>query len=129
MSNGFSDLPWHDAVVLELFVDRRQPGKVDQVVVSIRWPDERRSRITFTDCYALDAKLNFGIVATEAVLWAVELQESDALGEIRQRWSRLGVDLSSLKCFRIETSSTASTINVYAHSWSIGPLEPDNERT
>ena len=115
MNLRFEDLPWHDAVVLAIEIDRRQPGIVDEVRLSILWPDDRRSDITFLECYGLEARLNFGVVAAETVRSACERSDSDELRRLRDKWS--GVDLSSLKSFAIETNSTASMLVVYARSW------------
>jgi hypothetical protein len=117
MSEAFNDLPWHDAVILGFEIDRRRPGEVDEIVMSVVWPNERRSRIRFVECYALDAKMNFGVVATETVRSAVELDDTEALRVLREKWARLGADISGLKCFSIEMNSTASTLNVYARGW------------
>src|SRR5262249_13509447 len=114
MSATFNELPWHDAVILSIEIDRRRPGEADEVILAMLWPDERRGRIRFFGCYALEARLNFGVVAEETVRTAMELDDIEKLKSIREQWSRLGVDLATLKCFSIETNSTASTINVYA---------------
>jgi hypothetical protein len=66
----------------------------------------------------MKATLNFGVIAAETVMTVQELEDSDELKDVRDRWSRIGVDLSALKRFVIETNSTASTIEVYALGWS-----------
>jgi hypothetical protein len=119
MTDTFDQLPWHDAVILGVEIDRRRAGDADEVTLAMQWPDEQRERITFFECYALDAALNFGIIAAETVLTASELEVTDKLGSVRARWSRRGVDLSSLRCFRIETNSTASILEIYAKGWRI----------
>jgi hypothetical protein len=118
MSTPFCELQWHDAVISKIEIDRRRPGERDEVVVTILWPDEQSSRIRFFECYAMKAELNFGVVAAETVKMVQELEDSDGLKNVRDRWSQIGVDLSALKCFVIETNSTASTIEVYALGWS-----------
>src|SRR4051812_47413904 len=117
MSEFFDDLPWHDAVILAIEIDRRRPGEADEIVMSVLWPDERRSRIRFVECYALEAKMNFGIVATETIRTATERDDTEALRALREKWARLGADLGDVKSFTIETNSTASTIQVFARSW------------
>lgn len=121
MTQAFDDLPWHDAVILGIDIDRRRPGEVDEVVITVVWPDETRSTIRFTDCYALDARMNFGVVASESVRSAEEIDDDDVLVAVRSKWSRLGVDLSDVKCFAFETNSTASHIRVYARAWVAEP--------
>jgi hypothetical protein len=104
-------------VILSIEIDRRTPGEKDEVVLTVRWPDERPGQICFFGCYRLDARLNFGVVAAETVRAAQELDDTDGLGRVREEWSRLGVDLSTLRCFTIETNSTGSVIEVYAQGW------------
>jgi len=117
MSELFSELPWHDAVILGIEIGRRRPGETDEVVVMVMWPDERRSRVRFVECYGLEAKMNFGVVAAETVRSAIELDDTDALRSLREKWVHLRVDLSRIKCFTIEMNSTASSVSVYALRW------------
>jgi len=120
MSTQFESLPWHDAVILSIEIDRRRPGTADEVSISMLWPDDRQSQIRFQECYALDAAMNFGVVAEETVRSATECDDTDELRRIRGKWRGLGVDLSALKSFTIETNSTASTITVLARAWNAG---------
>jgi hypothetical protein len=113
----FDDLPWHDAVIISLEIDRRRPGHSDEVVLFVEWPDQRRSSIRFSECYAFEGRMNFGIVASEAVKTATESDDTDELRVIKDKWLKIGVNISDLRCFSIETSSTASTINIYARQW------------
>lgn len=117
MSRQFEDLPWHDAAILAIEIDRRRPGIADEVVFSMLWPDDRRSQIVFMDCYAVYARMGLGVVAAETVRSAIERDDSDELRRIRDKWRGLGVDVSSLKDFTIETSPTASTITMCARTW------------
>ena len=120
MSERFDELHWHDAVILSIEIDRRHPGEKDEVLLAVQWSDEQRERIRFFGCYGLEASLNFGVVAAETVMTADEFEDTERLKGIRDQWSRLGVDLSALRCFVIKTNSTASTIAVYAQGWSRG---------
>jgi hypothetical protein len=74
MNVTFDALPWHDAQLLEILIDRRRPGECDEV---------------------------------------------PGLTSIRERWHRLGVPLDQLRCYRIETASTASVIQIYAKQFEI----------
>ena len=114
---SFDTLPWHDAVILDMRIDRRRPGDADEVVLSVLWSNDKQTRIRFVGCYALDAQLNFGIVAAETVRLAIEQEQSEELRALREKWARVGVDLAAVKCFSIETNSTASAIKVYAQGW------------
>ena len=117
----FVDMPWHDAELRLVSIDRSRPGLADQVDLEIRWPDGTRGRVRFEDCYGADLSMHFGIVCSEAILTADEHDVSPRLEAIRKQWHP-HVDLSRLRAFRIETSSTASVITVFAMSWSIGPF-------
>jgi hypothetical protein len=117
MTSAFEDLPWHDAAVLSIEIDRRQAGVKDDVRIEMVWPDGRLSTIVFLDCYALSASMNFGIVASETVRSATEAGDDSELERHRSKWSKLGVDLSKLRKFTIETNSTASTVVVFALRW------------
>jgi len=118
---GFNDLPWHDAQLLSLEIDRRRPGVGDEVTLAFMWPDGRTSRIRFQDCWKLEASMNFGIVADDTVLAASEETNNDVAERVRAEWAKVGLDVGDLRCFRIETNSTASTISVYAQRWSEEP--------
>jgi len=121
MSSLFEELPWHDAVILEVEIDRTRPGAADEISLSMLWPDDRPSRIRFLECYALDARMNFGVIAAETVRSAIERDNTDELRRIRDKWRSIGVDLSALKSFTIETNSTASTITIFARDWIADP--------
>jgi len=112
--DAFEGLPWHDAVLQEIVVDRRNPGKVDGVLIRVAWPPGGAGTLRFSDCYALNAALNFGVVADETIARAVIDDSDPELSTLRARWKPLGVNLDSVVCFRIETSSTGSLIRIYA---------------
>lgn len=119
MTQSFDELPWHDAELRGLSVDRRQPGIVDQVNLSVCWPDGTENEILFHDCYALFAEMNFGVIAPEAILAARVSHDDPGSTEVRARWQPLGTRLDDLVCFEIETSSTASKLRIYAKSFEL----------
>ena len=119
MDNQFNELPWHDAEILCVTVDRRNPGEEDQVVIDVRWPDGGQNRIIFADCYGLTASMNFGIMTSESILEAFFVVQSEELEQIREKWRRLGVDLGLLRCFEIRTNSTSSNLRIYALRYSL----------
>ena len=119
MPNSFSDLPWHDATLLDIRIDRRVPGINDTVVLRVQWPDNTANTITFSNCYACETKLNFGINAQESILNAAVADDSPELIDIREKWAQIEVDLSDLQCFEIQTNSTNSQIRIYALGFSL----------
>jgi hypothetical protein len=119
MKIEFNDFQWHDAEVISIFIDRRNAGRHDTIKLLMRWPDETESEIVFSDCYAFNAMMNFGVVASESVLSAVVIADRDDVEEVKRRWRGVGVDLAGLRCYQLETNSTASKILIYALSFSV----------
>ena len=122
IGQAFEAMEWHDAVLLRLDIDRGAPGDRDEVAVVIEWPNGRRQHLLFTDCYAFDAQMQFGVIAPEAILSAQCVASSPRLSGIRQRWRSLGVELDDLVCFEITTNSTASVLRVCAKGFEISEL-------
>ncbi len=115
MSTNFNNLPWHDANLQTIYIDRQKPGEQDVIKLLIDWPDRiSASIIEFYDCYALTMNMNFGIVASESILSAECLADSKELDAFRKEWSKAGINLENLKCFKFITNSTNSTINIFA---------------
>jgi hypothetical protein len=119
MNINFNDLPWHDANLQSIYIDRQKPGEQDNVKLLIDWPDGKCSSIEFCDCYALNAHMNFGIVACESILTAEYFIDSEELSSIRNQWSKVGINLEGLQCFKIITNSTNSIINIFALSFRV----------
>ena len=115
----FTELPWHDAELLDITINRRNPGYNDQVIINVCWPNGHKKALVFDDCFELEAKMNFGIIAQENIFDASSIDESQKLTEIRKKWAQLGVKLKKLKCFEIRTNSTNSIIRIYALSCSL----------
>lgn len=124
--SDFNALLWHDAAILEISIDRREPGVRDEICLRMRWPDDRRSRLVFTDCYRFTADMNFGIIADDTVLSARECDESDAILSLREKWEALGVNMEDLKVFEIVTNSTATRLVIVARAYVDVP-DPTSE--
>ncbi len=119
MSDDFNILPWHDAELLELLLDRREPGERDEVRVRVVWPQGDEATLLFRDCYGMVAEMNFGVIAEERIAGGSVIEDDPGLLAIRERWKPLGVSLELLRCYQIETSSTASVIRIYAKRFEI----------
>jgi hypothetical protein len=119
IDEAFGALEWHDAVLLSLNIDRRAPGERDEVALLVEWPDGRKQRVRFTDCYALDAQMNFGVMAPESIRVARCIADTPKLAGMRQRWKALGIELEDLRCFEFIANSTASEIRVYAKRFEV----------
>ncbi len=115
----FDDLPWHDSVLLNLEVDRNNPGESDIVKALIKWQDGSQNSIIFNDCYLLDIQMNFGIIAEESILSAACCDSDEKISSVKKKWSSLGVELDRLRCYKINTNSTNSTLKIYALSMDV----------
>ena len=114
MIQKFNELPWHDAELKEIIVDRTNK---DNIQILIRWPEEYGALcvyIEFYDCYAFQADMHFGVISPDYILDAECIQQSEELDNIKKIWGKMGVDISKLNCYRIETNSTNSIISIYA---------------
>lgn len=132
----FDDFVWHDATLLWIEVDRRDPGHRDEIVVVVEWPDNRRNRLVFTNCYLFEVRMNFGIIASESILDANCSTDTPEVAKARENCRRHGADLMDLHCFEIETNSTGGTIRIVARGFEVHeppddawfpPRDPDNE--
>lgn len=128
MNSDFMNLPWHDAEILSLYIDRRDAGARDMVCMEIEWPIGGESEVVFFDCYAMSAEMNFGVLAPESILKVGVLDECAELTQIRSKWARVGVDLHGLRCFSIETNTTASKILIFAKGFKVGEVK-DSEHS
>lgn len=132
----FDDFAWHDATLLWIEVDRRDPGHRDEIVLVVEWPDTRRNRLVFTNCYLFEARMNFGIIALESILDANCSTDTPEVDKVRETCRRYGGDFTDLHRFEIETNSTGGTIRIVARSFEVHeppddpwfpPREPGDE--
>lgn len=115
----FNELPWSDATLVAVSVDRSNPGNHDEVVVHVRWLDGRKEQVTFVECRGARLALNFGFLGEDTIDRAYVDEDSKLLADGRRRWAASGVLLPRLQCFRIETCTTASSLDILALSWRI----------
>ena len=114
MSDVFESLSWHDAELLELTIDRRSAGVIDEVRLLIRWPDGKDDLLVFSECLSFVCSMNFGVIAEESILTASCLLETPELAALREKWKSFPQCVLGLKCFEIETNSTGSLLRIYA---------------
>lgn len=122
VGSDFNQLPWHDAVLQRIEIDRRMPGERDTVFMNINWPDGSKSDLNFFDCYSLKVSMNFGVIADETIRSAAIIDNHELINSLRVQWSILTLP-SDLKCYVIETNSTASTIEICARGFDIHPAQ------
>lgn len=119
MNTKFNSLPWHDAELRSISIDRSDAGNSDTVELVVKWPNGIINCITFSDCFSFDAQMNFGIVAEETILDAVCLVESDKISAIKDKWAPLGAPLESICSYRLSTNSTNGQIEICAMSYTL----------
>lgn len=114
MNIDFDNLPWHDAELIKVDIPR---SLSDVVKLTVRWPDSEDQEsvlIEFYDCYGFHANMNFGILPPDNIIDASVVEQSEALDKIKEKWKESDVDLSLLKCYRVQTNSTNSLIEIFA---------------
>lgn len=114
MIEEFNDMPWHDAELKEIIIDRKHK---DNIQILVKWPKDyeaHTSIIEFYNCYAFQSEMNFGIAPPDFILNAQCIMQSKELEKLKTLWANVGVDLSKLYCFKIQTNSTNSTINIFS---------------
>lgn len=119
MNDILNKFQWHDAEICSVHIDRMSAGINDSIILNIKWPDGKNSAVKFEDCYAARFELNFGIIASEAILDFSLRPDEPFLHDTRQTWIHMGVELPDLNCARIETSSTGSVLMVCFKSINI----------
>lgn len=116
------EFAWHDAEIIDINIDRSEPGHRDTVGFVVSWaewqprPEENISIVEFSNCYALEMQMNFGVIALETIHDVYLEPEHPKLFEIRNFYK-----VENLNCIVFETNSTASFIRVFATSVRIVP--------
>ncbi len=118
MIDKFNELPWHDAELVQVVIDRRR----DLVQVVVCWPEDDDSIFTyieFINCYGFCGDMYFDVLPPDSILSAECVQNAPALDRLKQTWSKIGADFSEVKCYRIVTNSTASQIEILSKDFRI----------
>lgn len=117
----FNALPWSDATLVAVSVDRSNPGNHDEVVVHVRWLDGRNEQVTFVERRGARLALNFGFLGEDTIERGYVDDGSEVLADCRWRWAASDVLLPELQCFRIETCTTGSSLDILAMGWRVDP--------
>ena len=118
MNQEFNDLPWHDAELKDILIDRSR----DSIKIKISWPendDDDYVFIEFLNCYAFKADMTFGMTPPDCIFEAECILHSQELEDIKKLWSEMKIDIPELRCYRINTNSTNSTIKFFALGFRI----------
>lgn len=116
---NFEDFEWHDSILKTVYIDRKDPGEKDEIVLVVDSVNEECMSVVFKEVRWMSLSFNGGIVADENILYATILPESDKdLKRLYKKWDGYldGVDL---KVYFIEMSSTASIIKIIAEKVDI----------
>jgi len=111
---SFENLIPHDAIINYIKIDRTNPGKVDSIVFELNTADKIKFELIFMEVYAINFNMNLGIIADESIREAYVETENSELEKIRNKWNVIGVDLTALECYVINTNSTNSLFRIYA---------------
>jgi hypothetical protein len=116
----FDDFYWHDAIIKNITIDRTKPGEVDEISFEIKWPEENHSTtFVFEEVYWANLNLNFGIVADDTILNAVELNEEDEdLKNFYLKWKGT-MNAIKLQAYKIVLNSTGGEIKIIAGKFRI----------
>ena len=114
MKSNVENHAWHDAILLDVRIDRENPGAQDRVDISVEWIDGATSVVSFIDCYLLICRMNFGIVASETIRSFEVTRANPEIREIQESFGLSEERSASLRCYRIETNSTASVLQIFA---------------
>lgn len=93
----------------------------DIIRFDIEWPEKNgKTNFIFEDVYWTKINFNFGIVADETILSAIELEESDQdLQNLNAKWGEILKDVK-LKVYQINFNSTGSEIKIIAKGFREG---------
>lgn len=119
MNSSITSLPWNEAELLEMTIDRRHPGRRDEVQFRMKWADGSKSTVVFGECYAMLAQMNFGVTCTEKIVSVEQLADEPGLAQIRAHRSAAGESMDDVSCFRIKTAPTGDVIRIYAREFKV----------
>lgn len=63
----FNDFYWHDAVIKNIQIDRKNPGKKDTILFEIVRQNGKMNKIVFDEVFFSKMTLGFGVVADECI--------------------------------------------------------------
>lgn len=116
---NFNTIEWHDAVLKEIFIDRKNPGDNDTLVLNIEFQDGCLKSVIFEDVYWSCLNLNFGVIAEEAILEAYTGgKENQDLKTIYGKWKG-HLDDIDLNIYIFNLNSTDSVIKIIAKNFDI----------
>jgi len=118
---NFGDFYWHDAIILNIVIDRSNPGRIDTILFEIEFPDLGKVNFVFDKVYWIKMDLNFGMVVSENILKAFIADRSDTdFVYISSKWKKfIDLDIAKLDCYVIELNSTGGEIKIIATGFRV----------
>ncbi len=115
----FEEYCWHDSEIINIEINRSEPGKKDTIVFTINWQENKIGKIIFEDVYWASLNLNFGVIADECIddAFIASINDED-LKRVYQKWNGL-IDTIKLDCYVIKTISTDSEIKIIARTFKV----------
>lgn len=114
MKNEFYNIEWHDSQLLEIVIDKKNPGTIDNLILVISLPNNEKNKIIFKECYHAQLILNFGISSPDTVLDINFESASPEIQEILKKWEKIGVHIDQLYSFEIITNTSNSNIKIFS---------------
>lgn len=112
MINKLKQLAWHDSEIQSIFLDRSNPGRIDELLIKILSPQDKTYNVLFKNCYKVLMNLNMGVVSSENI-FDVSYEDKDKKEGLLRNLAVMKLDETDLKYFRIETGSTGSVIELF----------------
>ncbi|RMZ60052.1 hypothetical protein D1632_10700 [Chryseobacterium nematophagum] len=113
---NINDYVWHDKVLLNINIDRKKPGIIDEVSFEIE-DNNVLKKLIFKEVYWLNLNLNFGVIAEESILNIQCLNKDDYdLSLLYKKWNG-HLDEKKLHSYLIELNSSGSTIKLIAENF------------
>lgn len=116
---SFDEYNWHDSLLLNINIDRKDPGVNDTIELTIKWYGDGYSRIVFREVFLFKANMNFGIEALESIDAAYIASPDDVdLLDFYRGWKG-AYDHFVVNCYIIRTASTGSEIKILATEYEV----------
>lgn len=120
MKFDFNDCYWHDSLLVNIFIDRSNPGHKDTLELTVKWCEDRSiSNLFFINVYLFKATMNYGIIVKESILgaWIAPADDADLLHFNKKDRGHIDVN-----CYVIETNSTGGLIKILAEDVEMFPV-------
>jgi hypothetical protein len=85
---NFDEFAWHDSILKNIEIDRKNPGNIDTILLEIEWYDDTFNKILFEGVYWTKLTMNFGIISAESIDidFIAERSDSDLIN-LYNKWA------------------------------------------